>query len=98
MDCQSVESEHFDVFELARHLLYQRDTLITRKEGAFLRVFADADDEAIDQPAASTNDIQMTQMNGVEDACINGDALDGGIHSQSPRRLRLRARVSLPGF
>jgi hypothetical protein len=70
-----------------------RTSLLLRLEQRRLvRVDADADDELVEQPVAALDHVEVPQVDGVERAGVDGDALVEGLgHRSSPRRVTSRS-------
>src|SRR5262249_48056853 len=61
---QPLERLHRGVGERLEDLPHQLDALVKREKWRLLRVVADADDEAVEQPAAARGDVEGAGVNG----------------------------------
>jgi hypothetical protein len=63
---QSRERFHHSVFQAGGHALHKFDPFLGREEGRFIGVDADSNDQSVDQLAAASDHIQVSERDGVE--------------------------------
>ena len=72
----------------------QLDALVQRKERRLVGVDADADDEAVEDPAAAADDVEVAVVDRVERAGVDGEAVaQRGAHGVPPVLLRVVGRL-----
>ncbi len=74
---------------------HQLDALLVVEERLLVRVDADADDEPVEDPAAATDDVEVAEVDGVEGAGVDGEAMaERRGHVEAPSSATRRSSSS----